>query len=90
MPTVHFAKAIQRHVACRPATVAAATLHEALAAVFETVPRLRGYVLDDQGRLRQHIEVFVDGQAIRKPTDGRDTALLEGSEIYVMQALSGG
>lgn len=90
MPTLHFAKAIQRHVACRPQTVSAATLAEALEAVFDDVPRLRGYVLDDQGCVRQHIEIYVDGQAVRKPCDGRETPLGAGSEVYVMQALSGG
>jgi len=90
MPTLHFAKAIQRHVACQPQTVQAATLADALAAVFDEVPRLRGYVLDDQGCVRQHIEIFVDGQAVRKPCDGSETAVDEGTEIYVMQALSGG
>ena len=90
MPTLHFAKAIQRHVACQPRTVSAATLADALSAVFNEVPRLKGYVLDDQGCVRQHIEIFVDGQAVRKPCDGHETRVGDGSEIYVMQALSGG
>jgi hypothetical protein len=90
MPTLHFAKAIQRHVACQPRTVEATTLADALAAVFDEIPRLRGYVLDDQGRVRQHIEIFVDGQAVRKPCDGSETEVGEKTEIYVMQALSGG
>ncbi|NUQ00660.1 MAG: MoaD/ThiS family protein [Armatimonadetes bacterium] len=90
MPKLHFAKAIQRHVACEPRTVEAANLAEALAAVFEDVPRLRNYLLDDQGNFRQHIEVFVDGQAVQKPGNGSATPLAAGSEVYVMQALSGG
>lgn len=90
MPTLSFAKAIQRHVACRPQTVDAATLADALAAVFDQVPRLRGYLLDDQGHLRHHIEVFVDGRAVPRSIDGRSTPLGQGSNVYVMQALSGG
>ncbi len=39
---------------------------EALAAVFAEYPQLRGYVLDDQDRLRLHIAVFVDGVHVRK------------------------
>lgn len=90
MPTIHFARAIQRHVRCDPAAVKALVLADALAEVFAAVPQLRGYVLDDQGQVRQHIEVFVDGKAVRKPTDGHDTSLSADSQIYVMQALSGG
>jgi hypothetical protein len=60
-----------------------------LDAVFATNPRLRGYVLDDQGRLRQHVVVFVDGSQVR------DRLLLadpvpERGEVAVLQALSGG
>ena len=60
-----------------------------LDAVFAHNPRLRGYVLDDQGALRRHMIVFVDGQQI----DDRDhlsDPVRATSEIYVMQALSGG
>lgn len=60
-----------------------------LDAVFAANPRLRGYVLDDQGGLRRHMMVFVDGQQI----DDRERLsdpVGAASEIYVMQALSGG
>ena len=69
--------------------VPGARLDEVLAGVFTRFPNLRGYVLDEHGAVRHHVAVFVDGTAIadkRKPTQ----ALGERSEIYVMQALSGG
>ena len=89
MPRVVFAAAIQRHVAVPPCEVAAATVGAALAAVFAGRPELRGYLLDDQGQVRRHVAVFVDGRLIR---DRRrlDDAVAAGSEIYVVQALSGG
>jgi len=64
-------------------------LDEVLAGVFSRFPNLRGYVLDEHGAVRHHVAVFVDGTAIadkRHPTQALD----ERSEIYVMQALSGG
>jgi molybdopterin synthase sulfur carrier subunit len=64
------------------------TVSQALNAVFERYRPLRGYVLDDQGRLRLHIAVFVDGVHIRK--DILDHPLRADSELYVLQALSGG
>lgn len=86
---VVFTANLQRHVPCPPTVVDATTVGEALDAVFASVPRLRGYVLDERGVVRKHMSVFVDGEQLR------DRARLSDevgptSEIYVMQALSGG
>lgn len=89
MATVVFTQNLRRHVACPPEAVDAATVHEALAIVFASNPRLRSYVLDDQGALRHHMMVFVDGEPIADRRHLSDP-IAPGSEIYVMQALSGG
>ncbi len=89
MPRVTFTPNLQRHVACPPAMVAGATVREALDQVFADHPRLAGYLLDDQGRLRKHMVVFVDGVAARD-RDGLADPVDAGSEILVMQALTGG
>ncbi|MHA5861840.1 MoaD/ThiS family protein, partial [Pseudomonas aeruginosa] len=51
MPRIVFAPAIQRHVAMPALDVGAATVAAALQAAFAREPRLRGYLLDDQGSL---------------------------------------
>ncbi len=87
--TVVFTPNLQRHVEAPPDHVDGATVRDVLEAVFAKNPRLRGYVLDDQGALRRHMIVFVDGLQI----DDRDRLsdpVRAASEIYVMQALSGG
>lgn len=89
MPTVHFTANLQRHLEVPSRTVAARTVREALEAVFAETPRLRSYIVDDQGRLRQHVLVFVDGEIVRDRAALSD-AVAESSELYVMQALSGG
>lgn len=89
MPHVVFAPAIQRHVACPARDVAATTVAEALNAVFDLQPALRGYVLDDQGALRRHLAVFVNGAMIRDRQRLADR-LGPDSQVYVVQALSGG
>ncbi len=61
----------------------------ALEAVFRDHPQLRGYVLDEQGRLRQHVAVFVGGDLIRDRVRLSDT-VAASQDIFVMQALSGG
>ena len=57
--------------------------------VFRGNPGLRSYVLDDQGRLRTHVVIYVDGRPVRDRNALAD-AVGENAEIHVMQALSGG
>jgi hypothetical protein len=67
----------------------AADLRTALDACFGDHPRLRGYVLDEQGHLRENVVIFVDG---RRARDARrlDDELAPHSQVYILQALSGG
>jgi len=89
MPRVVFTQNLQRHVECPETTAAGRTVREVLDAVFAANPRARGYVLDDQGELRHHMTIFVDGALIRDRVQLSDP-VPDGGEVYVMQALSGG
>jgi molybdopterin converting factor small subunit len=89
MAKVAFTQNIQRHVACPPTEAPGATVGEVLDAVFAANPQARSYVLDDQGGLRKHMSIFVDGQLIRDRA-GLSDPVTEGSSIHVFQALSGG
>ena len=89
MPRVTFPAVLQRHVACPPVDVQGATVAEALDAAFATYPRVRGYLLDEQGALRPHVAVFVDGAVLRDRERLRDRVGPRG-RIDVLQALSGG
>jgi sulfur carrier protein ThiS len=89
MTHIVFAPAIQRHVASPEREVTASTVGAALEAVFHQQPELRGYILDDQSGLRRHLAIFVDGQAIRDRRHLSDP-VDASSQIYVVQALSGG
>lgn len=89
MPTVIFTRNLERHLDCPPAEVAGATVREALEARFAGQDRLRGYVLDDQGALRRHMVIFVDGEPLRDRA-GLTDPVAPAAEIRVMQALSGG
>ena len=89
MVTVTFTPNIQRHVNCPASGVAGQTVRQALEAVFEKNPQARGYVLDDQGAVRLHMVVFVDGRQIQDRQNLSDPVREDG-EIYVAQALSGG
>ncbi len=89
MAKVHFTSNLRRHVDCASMEAEGATVRDVLSVVFAAQDRLGHYVLDDQGGLRKHMTILVDGQRIRdleKLTD----AVKPESEIWVMQALSGG
>jgi hypothetical protein len=89
MPHVTFTEHISRHVPCPPRDVAGLTLREALDAYLQIEPQVRTYVFDEQGMLRKHVVVFVDGyQAVDR--SGLSDGVTQQSVIRVMQALSGG
>jgi molybdopterin synthase sulfur carrier subunit len=89
MPRVVFTSNLQRHVTCPERDVAGSTVRQALEAVFADAPQVREYVLDEQGHVRKHVAIYVDGQRIADRESLSD-AVDSGSEIYVLQALSGG
>jgi hypothetical protein len=80
-----FTSHLQSFVPCAAQDVSGETVGAALARIFETNERLRAYVLDDQGRLRKHVFVFVDGRRARL-----EDAIGPSTEIHVLQALTGG
>jgi hypothetical protein len=86
---VVFTQNIQRHVPCPETSADGATVRDVLEHVFADNPRARSYVLDDQGALRRHMNIFVDGRVITDRRGLSDAVAPDGS-IYVFQALSGG
>jgi hypothetical protein len=64
MPQVTFTQNLKRHLSVPAVDAPGATVRETLESVFGENPQLRSYVLDDQGRLRQHVMVFVDGEQV--------------------------
>jgi sulfur-carrier protein len=89
MATVRFTQNIQRHVECPTRDVSGPTLREVLDEYFRENERARGYVLDEQGKIRQHMVVFIDGDLVRD-RDGLSDRVEPNSLIDVIQALSGG
>jgi len=89
MPRVFFTAHLRRHVKADTVDVDAATVQDALERVFESEPRLRSYILDDRGAVRQHVMIFVNDRPLgdrEKLSDRVDAK----AEIHVLQALSGG
>lgn len=89
MARIRFTANLQRHVACPEDEVQGETVREALEDYFSRHAGVRGYLFDDQGAVRHHMNVFVNGVAIGDRS-GQSDALPANAEIDVIQALSGG
>lgn len=66
-----------------------ATVRDALTATAAQWPALIDRVLDEQGVLRQHVNVFVGDESIAF-LDGLETRVSEGTTITIVPAVSGG
>ncbi|MGK5077351.1 MoaD/ThiS family protein [Janthinobacterium sp. HLX7-2] len=89
MAHLHFTRQLARFLDVPTLDVAAPSLRAALECAFAQQPRLRGYVLDEQGVLRPNVVIFIDGARCRERRL-LDDALRPDSQVYVLQALSGG
>jgi hypothetical protein len=69
--------------------VGGSTVKEVLDSYFQANHQARGYVLDDQGKLRQHMAVFIDGAQIRDRDELSDAVPPEAI-VDLVQSLSGG
>ena len=65
------------------------TVLAALEALWQQHPALRDRIVDEQGEVRQHINIFVGNEAIRF-AQGLQTAVPESTEILIVPAVSGG
>ena len=65
--------------------VEGATLGDVIRCLEQSYPRLTGWVLDEQGAVRPHVNLFVNGE--RAPLE---TSLSASDQIHVLPAISGG
>lgn len=89
MPRIEFTPNLRRHVECPPEDIQASTLAECLDNYFSRWPDVKHFILDDQGAVRHHVKIMIDGRNIRDRGKLSD-ALDKKSQIHVFQALSGG
>lgn len=89
MARVTFTANLRRHRDTPVAQASGKTVRAVLDLVFAEDPMLRSYILDDQGRLRRHVNIFLNNQKITDRQALTDP-VRESDEIYVLQALSGG
>jgi len=65
--------------------LAGETVLELLRALERAHPAMIGWVVDERGRIRRHINVFVNGER-----GGEATAVAAGDRVEVLPAITGG
>lgn len=89
MARLIFTQQLARFTAIPQVDTDAGQLRAGLEAAFAKNPLLRGYVLDEQGHLRENVVVFIDGRRSLERVR-LDDPLQADSTVYILQALSGG
>jgi molybdopterin converting factor small subunit len=65
--------------------VAGDDVREVLEGLFDKEPGVRNHLIDEDGKIRTHVLVFVDGERAEL-----STRVSNGAEVQVLQAVSGG
>jgi sulfur-carrier protein len=89
MAKVTFTANLMRHVDCPSVDVEGVSVREVLTRIFAENPRLKSYVVDEQFTLRRHMGIIVDGEIVMD-RKGLSDPVASNSEVFVLQALSGG
>jgi sulfur-carrier protein len=89
MAKLAFTQQLKRFTDVPEIDTPAVVLRDALEAAFARNPRLRGYILDEQGHLRANVAIFIDGRRIQDHVSLADP-LTATSSVHILQALSGG
>jgi molybdopterin converting factor small subunit len=69
----------------REVPIEGASVGEVLRELERLHPRIEGWVLDEHGRVRRHVNVFVDGERVRD-----DAAVASNATVHVLPSISGG
>lgn len=92
MPNVKMTQHLFRYfpqLANQTITVSAGSVAEILIAINELAPGFTDYVLDEQGALRRHVNLSINGTLLVDKISLSDRITDDGT-VYIFQALSGG
>ena len=90
MPTVRFPAMMKYYVNNQAEfVVPASTVQEVVDQVIQEYPSIKFHLVDAEGRLRKHFNVFVNGTHIRD-LNGMDTRLQEADKVILMASAAGG
>ena len=90
MPYVTFTRHLHKFFpGLTPGDVPGSTVRDVIDELERRHPGLASYIVDEAGRLRRHVNIFVREEPIHDRTQLTD-AVAPGDRIFILQALSGG
>jgi molybdopterin converting factor small subunit len=90
MPAVRFPAAMKYYVNNQTEfSVSASSIKELIEKMTDQYPSVRFHLVDGEGNLRRHFNIFVNGTHIRE-LDGMETALKEDDKVVLMASAAGG
>lgn len=90
MPTVRFPNVMKFYVNNQVEfSVAAETVQEMIERITQEYPSVKFHLLDAEGQLRRHFNIFVNGTHIRD-LQGMDTPLQTDDRVILMASAAGG
>ena len=90
MPNIAFTRHLQRFFPdLVEGEVAGTTVREVIDELERRHPGFASYIIDETGRLRRHVNIFVGEEPIGDRERLSDR-LAEGDRVFILQALSGG
>jgi sulfur-carrier protein len=90
MPTVRFPAVMKYYVDNQAEfSVSAATAGELIEKITEQYPSVKFHLVDAEGKLRRHFNIFINGTHIRD-LNGMETPLKEEDKVILMASAAGG
>lgn len=90
MITVHIPQDLARQFDVAPVLrVTAESLAEMLARLEDEAPGIRSWLSESDGRMREHLSVFVGGQRLQ-PRSPDSQMIPDTTEVWILRAISGG
>ncbi len=90
MPTVRFPTVMKYYVNNQAEfSISASTVQDLVDQVVQQYPSIRFHLLDSEGQLRRHFNIFINGIHIRD-LNGMETSLNEDDKVILMASAAGG
>lgn len=90
MPTVRFPNVMKYYVNNQAEfSVSASTVQGLIDQVIEQYPSVKFHLLDSEGQLRRHFNIFINGVHVRD-LNGMETPLKEDDKVILMASAAGG
>jgi molybdopterin converting factor small subunit len=90
MPTIRFPHVMKYYVNNQAEiSISASTVQGMIDEIVEKYPSVKIHLLDSEGQLRRHFNIFINGVHVRD-LQGMDTPLQEEDKVILMASAAGG